>query len=461
MTSEAPPRNDDPSGTASPGPPCGWCEAPLPPSAKGRPRAYCDLSCKSKAARRRLAARPKPPAPKPPAPEAPAAPAAAAVALPPGVLAAAAEDEPAGPRRRVLELADALAGAAYWYARTLDARDPAQALTGLRSAVQAFTEQLLEAAQAAHDDALAARAPRPAAHLDAAPGHLDTPEVHLDGPAFSDRRFEIATPADGTTAAVPAPAGTATATLRSRAAGAPAGHLDAFPGHLDTPAPDLDGPAFSDRRFEIMQPAGGTTGRFPGPAGWTTRPGTAPGPGPAPTPGPDTERFENRPQPTEAELEEARRILTSPQVLARVSPQLRNDTAPARAAAVPQTDTRPAPALAAPASASAAPAPAAPRNPYERGFGDCDILLALPQLGAGWELAGWKSNALAYFVLHDGEIVGWVEIGIGAVPRWAAITDGRILTDTDTGEPLFHASPELAARTVRQAHLARRGGRRA
>ncbi|WP_329501524.1 hypothetical protein [Kitasatospora herbaricolor] len=440
MTSEAPPRNDDPSGTAVPGPPCGWCEAPLPPSAKGRPRAYCDLSCKSKAARRRLAERPKPPAT-----EAPAAPAAAAVALPPGVLAAAAEDEPAGPRRRVLELADALAGAAYWYARTLDARDPAQALTGLRSAVQAFTGQLLAAAQAAHDDALAARAPRPDAHLDAVPGHLDTPEVHLDGPAFSDRRFEIAMPADGTTRAVPAPAGAATAALRSRAAGAPAGHLDAVPGHLDAPAPDLDDRAFSDRRFEIGGPAGGTTGRVPGPADGTT----TPGPGPAPTPGPDTDRFENRPAPTEAELEEARRILTSPQVLARVSPRLRNDTAlaPARAAAVPQADIRPA------------PAPAAPPNPFKRGFGDCDILLALPQLDAGWQLAGWKTNALAYFVLHDGEIVGWVEIGIGAHPRWAAIADGRILTDTATGEPLFHASPELAARTVRQAHLARRGGR--
>ena len=64
-------------------------------------------------------------------------------------------------------------------------------------------------------------------------------------------------------------------------------------------------------------------------------------------------------------------------------------------------------------------------------------------------------------MLYDGEIVGWVEIGIGAVPRWAAIADGHFLTDTDPGEPLFHAGPELAARTVRRARLARRPGRRA
>ncbi|MFF1868794.1 hypothetical protein [Kitasatospora herbaricolor] len=316
-------------------------------------------------------------------------------ALPPGLLAAAAEDEPAGPRRRVLELADALAGAAYWYARILDARDPYQALTGLRSAIGQFTEQLLEAAQANHDGALAAHAPRPAAHLDAAPAHLDTPEAHLDGPPVSDRRFELA------------------------------------------------------------EPAGGTTRVVPGPAGGTTGTGTAPGPGPAPTPESVTERFENRPV-TEAELEEAQRILTSPQLLARVSLQLRSDTAlvtPARAATVPQTDTRPAPA------APAALPPAAPPNPFKRGIGDCDILLALPQLGPGWQLAGWRTNALAQFVLHNGEIVGWVEIGIDAVPRWAAITDGHLLTDTDTWEPLFHASPERAARTVRQDHLARRPGR--
>uniref|UniRef100_UPI002F90F71C hypothetical protein n=1 Tax=Kitasatospora indigofera TaxID=67307 RepID=UPI002F90F71C len=439
MTSEAPLRIDDTSAETSPIPLCGWCQAQLPPAPKGRPRVYCDLSCKSKAARRRLAERPKSPTP-----AAPAALAAAAPALPPGVLAAAAEDTPPGPRRRVLELADALAGAAYFFARTVDDGDPTLALTRLRTAAPRFAAQLLEAAQAAHDDALADRAPRSAVHLDATPGHLDTPEVHLDGPSFSDRRFEIATPADGTTGAVPAPAGVATAALRSRAAGAPA-------GHLDDPAPDLDARPVSDRRFEIATPAGGTTGRVPGPADGTT----TPGPGPAPTPGPNTERFENRPGLTEAELEQARRILTSPQVLARVSPQLRNDTAlaPAGAAAVPQADTRPAPA-------PAAPAPAAPPNPFKRGFGDCDILLALPQLDADWQLAGWKTNALAYFVLHDGEIVGWVEIGIGAVPRWAAITDGRILTDTATGEPLFHASPELAARTVRQAHLARRAGRR-
>ncbi|MFC9331535.1 hypothetical protein [Kitasatospora sp. NPDC057015] len=58
-------------------------------------------------------------------------------------------------------------------------------------------------------------------------------------------------------------------------------------------------------------------------------------------------------------------------------------------------------------------------------------------------------------MVYDGGIVGWVEIGIGAIPRWAAITDRQFLVDATTGEPLFHASPELAPRTVRQAHLAR------
>jgi hypothetical protein len=83
---------------------------------------------------------------------------------------------PPGPRRRVLELADALAGAAYFFARTVD-DEPAMALTRLRSAGARFTGQLLEAAQALHDDALTARAPRSDDHLDAAPAHLDTPDV--------------------------------------------------------------------------------------------------------------------------------------------------------------------------------------------------------------------------------------------------------------------------------------------
>uniref|UniRef100_UPI002F918E20 hypothetical protein n=1 Tax=Kitasatospora indigofera TaxID=67307 RepID=UPI002F918E20 len=172
----------------------------------------------------------------------------------------------------------------------------------------------------------------------------------------------------------------------------------------------------------------------------TARP-SGPDPADRPDRPPITDRFESRPGPTAAELEEARRMLSSPQVLARVSPQLRDDIArpvPAGSAAVPQAGTRPA------------PAPGAPPAPYERGFGNCGILLALPQLGSAWELAGWKGNQLAYFVLHDGEIVGWVEIGIGAVSRWAAIADGHFLTDTDPGELLFHASPELAAAAGRR-----------
>uniref|UniRef100_UPI002F906DE5 hypothetical protein n=1 Tax=Kitasatospora indigofera TaxID=67307 RepID=UPI002F906DE5 len=194
MTSEAPPRIDDTSDRAVLVPLCGWCQAPLPPAPKGRPRAYCDLSCKSKAARRRLAERPKPPAP-----AAPAGLAAAAPALPPGVLAAAAEDAPPGPRRRVLELADALAGAAYFFARTVDDGDPTLALTRLRTAVPRFAAQLLEAAQAAHDDVRADRAPRPAAHLDADPAHLDGLAPDLDDPSISPG------PADGTTTAAAAP----------------------------------------------------------------------------------------------------------------------------------------------------------------------------------------------------------------------------------------------------------------
>ncbi|BFV61189.1 hypothetical protein KCMC57_up62930 [Kitasatospora sp. CMC57] len=83
----------------------------LPPGAKGRRRACRDLSWKSKAVRRCLAERPKSSAA-----EAPAGLAAAAPALPPGVLAAARRTR--GPRRRVLEIADAPARAAYWGAST-------------------------------------------------------------------------------------------------------------------------------------------------------------------------------------------------------------------------------------------------------------------------------------------------------------------------------------------------------
>lgn len=170
MTSKAPLRNDDPSGAAVPGPLCGWCQAPLPPAPKGRPRTYCDLSCKSKAARRRIAERPKPPATAAPAGLTAADLTAVAFALSPGVLATAAEGEPAAPRRRVLELADALAGAAYYFARTLDDGDPTHALTRLRTAVPRLSAQLLQAAQGAHDDAVATLAPRPDEHLDGRPG---------------------------------------------------------------------------------------------------------------------------------------------------------------------------------------------------------------------------------------------------------------------------------------------------
>ena len=211
MTSEAL-RNVDAPSQAPPAPLCGWCEKPLPPAPKGRPRTYCDLSCKSKAARRRIAVRAGQPAPAGPA----GAP-GAAVSLPPGVLAAAAEAEQPGPRRRVLELADALAGAAYYFAHTLDNGDPTHALTTLRTAVPRFTAQLLQAAQAAHDDAVDALSAPPAANLG---GHLDGVPAHLGG--------------------VPA-------------------HLDGVPANLGGVPAHLDGLSVSKRRFENPAPIGGTT----------------------------------------------------------------------------------------------------------------------------------------------------------------------------------------------------------
>ena len=188
MTSEAL-RNADAPGQAPPALLCSWCERPLPSAPKGRPRTYCDLSCKSKAARRRIAARAGQPAPADQA-RAPGA----AVSLPPGVLAAAAEAEQPGPRRRVLELADALAGTAYYFAHTLDDGDPTHALTTLRTVVPRFTAQLLQAAQAAYDEAVEALSASPAANLGGVP-------AHLDGPSVSKRRFENPTPIGGTTEA--------------------------------------------------------------------------------------------------------------------------------------------------------------------------------------------------------------------------------------------------------------------
>ncbi|WP_371493447.1 hypothetical protein OG871_39200 [Kitasatospora sp. NBC_00374] len=443
MTSEAPLRKDDPSESPAPEPvgaACGHCGALLPPAPRGRPRAYCDLSCKSKAARHRIAQRPKPAAPSPTA--------AAAPPAPPGLdlLAAATDGQAPGPRGRVLELAESLAGIAYHFVRTLDDGDQARALATLRRTVPLFTAELLEQAQAAYDDAQAAAAPTPGG------GSADREDS-----VFTKRRFETPGPGSGTTAVVPAPADGPTPP--SAQAPDPA---------AASPARSIDGPSFSNRRFENPAPETRPDTVVPAPAnGTTNEPSAAPGPA-APdaaerldSPPVSNRRFGSR--PSAAELEEARRVLDSPQVRSRVSPHLRDRTAPA-AAPVPAAGRRPAPAPA-PAPASAAPGGGvrpsqaasrvltAPPSPYARGFGDCDVLLALPQLGPGWELAGWKNNRLAYYVVENGEIVGWVEIGIGAVPRWAAITDGLFLTDTTTGEPLFHTSPELAARTVRQARL--------
>ncbi|MFC8453837.1 hypothetical protein [Kitasatospora sp. NPDC057223] len=448
MTSEAL-RNVDGPDEAPPTSPCGWCGSPLPRASKGRPRTYCDLSCKSRAARRRIAERAEP--------SAPAGVLGGAVPLPPGVLAAAAEAEPPGPRRRVLEIADTLAGAAYYFARTVDDGDPARALTRLRGSVALFTAQLLEQAQAAHDDALATLSVHPDAHLDGRPAHLDGALANLGDPPISKRRCENEDPGNG-----PAEAGP------GHASDAPDAHLDALAAHLDGAVANLGDPPVSKRRFESETPADGTTITATASAAGTAALPAAPGPERGPVNEPDLDGlFEDPPIPdrfvmrmTAAEVEQGQRDAYNPAALARFSPALLNRVdPPATATAAGPTAAQPARPTAhnsaQPLQRTAAVRVPAPPAPYERGFGDCDVLLKLPDLGEAWELAGWTENRLAYYVVYEGGIVGWVEIGIGAVPRWAAVTDGHFLTDP-AGQPQFHPGPDLAAAAIRQARQAQR-----
>ncbi|WP_285740570.1 hypothetical protein [Kitasatospora phosalacinea] len=169
---------------------CEVCGTPLPRrQGRGRPARYCtdSASCRSKASRaRQRTAR---------LTDGQLLDALKAVApMRPG----AADAMPPGPLQRVAALGEALGGAAYHYAATVQADGAsAQALERLRQVVALFSGQLLEAAEQAHRDALAnppiplraenGSAPRLVAARPGGPGGASRWGSGLDGAPISAR----------------------------------------------------------------------------------------------------------------------------------------------------------------------------------------------------------------------------------------------------------------------------------
>ncbi|MFF2820490.1 hypothetical protein ACFVT9_33815 [Kitasatospora cineracea] len=159
---------------------CEVCGAPLPRrQGRGRPARYCtdSASCRSKASRARRR-------------EAHAGDEqllAALQAVAPMRQGLADEMVP-GPLQRVAALGEALGGAAYHYAATVQADGASdRALERLRQAVDLFSGRLLEAAAQAHRDALA----NPPISERAENGPAANP---LPGPAISERAENGAVP---------------------------------------------------------------------------------------------------------------------------------------------------------------------------------------------------------------------------------------------------------------------------
>ncbi|MGW4652314.1 hypothetical protein [Kitasatospora sp. NPDC004289] len=97
-----------------------------------------------------------------------------------------------------------------------------------------------------------------------------------------------------------------------------------------------------------------------------------------------------------------------------------------------------------------------PRDPRRRGLPDSmDVHIPLdPALfGYAWELCGWTVQPDVMLVLGEGQQVGWVERGLDGGDGWVAVYEGYFLGDPTTQQALLHDTPELAARSILQAHI--------
>ncbi|GGR09569.1 hypothetical protein [Kitasatospora griseola] len=84
---------------------------------------------------------------------------------------------------------------------------------------------------------------------------------------------------------------------------------------------------------------------------------------------------------------------------------------------------------------------------------DVRIPLDESMFGFGWVLAGWTVQPDVMVVLGEGRQVGWVEHGLDGGDGWVAVHDGFFLGDPATQQAVLHVTPELAARTIRQARI--------
>ncbi|MGW2542541.1 hypothetical protein ACWC5I_17110, partial [Kitasatospora sp. NPDC001574] len=96
-----------------------------------------------------------------------------------------------------------------------------------------------------------------------------------------------------------------------------------------------------------------------------------------------------------------------------------------------------------------------PRDPLQRGLPrsmDVRIPLDPSVFGYAWMLSGWTVQPDVMVVLGEGYPVGWVERGLDGGDGWVAVYDGYFLGDPKTEQAVLHDTPELAARSILQAH---------
>ncbi|MGW4816921.1 hypothetical protein ACWEPB_35480 [Kitasatospora cineracea] len=358
---------------------CEVCGAPLPRrQGRGRPARYCtdSASCRSKASRARrreahvgdeqlLAAL------------------QAVAPMRPGL----ADEMVPGPLQRVAALGEALGGAAYHYAATVQADGASdRALERLRQAVDLFSGRLLEAAAQAHRDALA----NPPISERTESGSAANP---LPGPAISERAENGAAPR-----------------LVPPHPGEPGGR----PAPEPAPVPDGDGlaePPISTRDENNAPTAPAISGRAEN--------GSAANPSSGPA---ISERAENGAVP-------------------RLAPPH-----PGEPGGRPVPAPAPVPDAPAPQPHSLVLLPIG-----QRGLGPTTYASALTEAGPGWEIRGWDDQEHLCLVAHRGRIVGWTEYGVGGEAGWVAVvglnSPPPYLVDAQD-RPIRRASARLAARDI-------------
>ncbi|MER8188404.1 hypothetical protein [Kitasatospora sp. NPDC094015] len=97
-----------------------------------------------------------------------------------------------------------------------------------------------------------------------------------------------------------------------------------------------------------------------------------------------------------------------------------------------------------------------PRDPLQRGLPrsmDAHIPLDPAVFGYAWVLSGWTVQPNVMVVLGEGYPVGWVERGLDGGDGWVAVYEECFLGDPKTQQAALHDTPELAARSILQAHV--------